>query len=293
MANKKVQIRPKVGSSYPDVLHPETSIDQVLGLQTQLNTMNTNINGKAPTSHAHDYIPTSATCNKNWQWSGQPGMPQWVWGGFNGQDMYVYDPSIFSVSNANTLKHRDLCTEVDNLKSTVVSGKQEVVNAINDKLGYASGLTTTHTHTDYAWWIRNQIPSFEKITAYTKNFNLSSSLQWLHSSSDFPPNWYVDSIDGTIDSSGNGGTCNQVKDGVVTDYLYLVTINSDFSTYKNVILTFGSRTINTFFYPDSNNTRTFTIIPNHLSFVQPSSVQVSSSFDCNVTISFIKRRTKI
>lgn len=39
----------------------------------------------------------------------------------------------------------------------VVSGKQEVVNAINGSLGYSSGLTTSHTHADYAWWIQNKV----------------------------------------------------------------------------------------------------------------------------------------
>ncbi|MHC1750788.1 MAG: hypothetical protein AB9856_21145 [Cellulosilyticaceae bacterium] len=39
----------------------------------------------------------------------------------------------------------------------VVNGKQEVVNAINDKLGYASGLTANNVHGDYGWWIRNKI----------------------------------------------------------------------------------------------------------------------------------------
>ena len=48
-------------------------------------------------------------------------------------------------------------TEIANLKSSVVSGKQAVVNAIDGKLGYASGLTTSHTHSDLAWWITNRI----------------------------------------------------------------------------------------------------------------------------------------
>lgn len=43
------------------------------------------------------------------------------------------------------------------LKSSVVNGKQAVVNAINGSLGYASGLTTANTHDDYAWWIQHMV----------------------------------------------------------------------------------------------------------------------------------------
>lgn len=47
-------------------------------------------------------ISTSASCNKNWYWSGQSGQPSWLWGGNDGSNMYVYNPSNFSVNYANT-----------------------------------------------------------------------------------------------------------------------------------------------------------------------------------------------
>lgn len=55
-----------------------------------------------PASHTHDYIPTSASCNKNWNWSGKNGQPNWLWGGNDGANMYVYNPSNFSVNYANS-----------------------------------------------------------------------------------------------------------------------------------------------------------------------------------------------
>ncbi|MBN7809117.1 hypothetical protein JZX86_27745 [Agrobacterium rosae] len=36
-------------------------------------------------------------------WNGQPGQPSWVWGGVNGADMYVYNPSNFTVANSAQL----------------------------------------------------------------------------------------------------------------------------------------------------------------------------------------------
>ena len=35
-------------------------------------------------------------------WSGQGGQPSWLWGGNDGSNMYVYNPSNFSVNSANT-----------------------------------------------------------------------------------------------------------------------------------------------------------------------------------------------
>jgi len=40
---------------------------------------------------------------KNWYWSGQSGQPSWLWGGSDGTNMYVYNPSNFSVNSANYL----------------------------------------------------------------------------------------------------------------------------------------------------------------------------------------------
>ncbi|MEG1381166.1 MAG: hypothetical protein RSC73_02885, partial [Ruthenibacterium sp.] len=60
-------------------------------------------------------VPTSASCNKNWYWSGQGGQPSWLWGGNNANDCYVYNPSNFSVNYANSAGNANT---LDNLDST-------------------------------------------------------------------------------------------------------------------------------------------------------------------------------
>ena len=45
-------------------------------------------------------IPATASCNKAWNWSGQPGQPSWLWGGNDASNMYVYNPNNFSVNLA-------------------------------------------------------------------------------------------------------------------------------------------------------------------------------------------------
>lgn len=56
----------------------------------------------ASSGHTHNYIPTSASCNKNWSWAGQSGQPEWLWGSNDGSNMYVWNPRNFSVNYASS-----------------------------------------------------------------------------------------------------------------------------------------------------------------------------------------------
>ena len=91
----------KNGHTHDDRYYTETEVNNLL-------------NGKANSSHTHSYIPTSASCNKNWQWSGQGGQPSWLWGGEDGTNMYVYNPSNFSVNYANSAGHAKSVKTPDN-----------------------------------------------------------------------------------------------------------------------------------------------------------------------------------
>lgn len=42
-------------------------------------------------------LSTSASCNKNWNWSGKNETPAWIWGGSDGTNMYVYNPTYILV----------------------------------------------------------------------------------------------------------------------------------------------------------------------------------------------------
>ena len=79
----------KNGHTHDDRYYTEAEVNNLLA-------------GKANSSHTHPYIPTSASCNKNWHWSGQGGQPTWIWGGEDGTNMYVYNPSNFRVNYANS-----------------------------------------------------------------------------------------------------------------------------------------------------------------------------------------------
>lgn len=77
--------------THDDRYYTESEVNNLLG-------------GKAASNHNHNgtYVPASASCNKNWNWSGQGGQPNWLWGGNDGTNMYVYNPSNFSVNYATS-----------------------------------------------------------------------------------------------------------------------------------------------------------------------------------------------
>lgn len=62
----------------------------------------------------------------------------------------------------------------------VVSGKQEVVTAINDSLGYTSGLTTNDTFSTYAWWIQNKVAPSQALSFIPNFFENFSSVAALN-----------------------------------------------------------------------------------------------------------------
>lgn len=87
--NKITTTYSKNGHTHDDRYYTEAEVNNLLA-------------GKANSSHTHPYIPTSASCNKNWHWQGQGGQPSWLWGSEDGTNMYVYNPSDFKVNYANS-----------------------------------------------------------------------------------------------------------------------------------------------------------------------------------------------
>lgn len=73
------------------------------GTDSYLRTYNT---GALRVSYANNagraYPQRSDGGALNMNWSGQGGQPSWLWGGNDGVNMYVYDPSNFSVNYANS-----------------------------------------------------------------------------------------------------------------------------------------------------------------------------------------------
>lgn len=81
------------------------------GVYNNSGTYSINITGNAATATTagRAYPRRSDGGDLNFYWSGQSGQPTWLWGGTDGSNMYVYNPSNFNVNyassagNANTV----------------------------------------------------------------------------------------------------------------------------------------------------------------------------------------------
>lgn len=60
-------------------------------------------------------LSTSASCNKKWNWSGKNETPAWIWGGSDGTNMYVYNPTYILVQGIrNRVTNRAMTITNDN-----------------------------------------------------------------------------------------------------------------------------------------------------------------------------------
>ncbi|MRN79451.1 tail fiber domain-containing protein [Brucella sp. 10RB9210] len=82
-----------IAGSFAPAVHTHT-VAQIEGLQSQLDSKITR-DGRA-------YPRAIGGGDLNFHWSGQGGQPTWLWGGSDGTNMYVYNPSNFSVNYANS-----------------------------------------------------------------------------------------------------------------------------------------------------------------------------------------------
>lgn len=88
-----------------------------------------------------------------WNWAGQGGQPDWLWGGNDGVNMYVYNPASFSVNYANSAYISTAVSGVGfgRTNETVPSGGTwRVITSINGKIDFmtvAGGTSIPHD-----WW---------------------------------------------------------------------------------------------------------------------------------------------
>lgn len=80
------------------------------------------INGVEAASARHLLID-GVTWNSNWHWSGQGGQPSWLWGSNDGVNMYVWNPSNFSVNYANSAGYASSAGSATDGRITVTKGE--------------------------------------------------------------------------------------------------------------------------------------------------------------------------
>ncbi len=93
-----------------------------------------NLKGKADSSTVSDRAVRVENDVKNmrFHWAGQSGQPTWLWGGNDGENMYVYNPSNFNVNRATTAGRADNSDRLGN------NTLQDILNRI---AGSNTGIT--------------------------------------------------------------------------------------------------------------------------------------------------------
>ena len=91
------------GSHYADVIHSKNIGNQSVDHATTSDSAS-NAKIASEANIAGLALKLGRSGNRNYpmtfNWTGKTGQPSWLWGGENGEDMYVYNPSNFSVNYA-------------------------------------------------------------------------------------------------------------------------------------------------------------------------------------------------
>ena len=103
----------------------------------------------------------------NFYWSGQSGQPSWLWGGNDGVNMYVYNPSNFSVAYAASAGNTSSVSSAVG-SSYTWTGVQNFTG--NGNTGSAAGIGMSA----YSTGGNGAIMAFHRAGAYAVNFGLDS-----------------------------------------------------------------------------------------------------------------------
>ena len=122
--------------------------------------------------------------NMRFHWNGQNGQPSWLWGGNNPGDMYVYNPSNFTVSRANTAGTADNANNLQgkdlNFLYRHLGGRHTpTIRSIFKNL--KDGGSLIHVHSDYGIrgletgdiYLTEDYRNFDKIMIIGSSDNLS------------------------------------------------------------------------------------------------------------------------
>lgn len=83
-----------------------------------------NLRGTADNANVAQHV-NNENKNMRFHWAGQGGQPTWLWGGNDGENMYVYNPSNFNVNHAKTA---DNATNFDGRSLSNILGLIDTAN---------------------------------------------------------------------------------------------------------------------------------------------------------------------
>ncbi|WP_258049596.1 tail fiber protein [Clostridium weizhouense] len=126
---------------------------------------------KATQNALNNKIDKSASCNKNWNWSGQGGQPNWLWGGNDSNNMYVYNPSNFNVSHAKSSDSANTAVKLATARNIALNGAV-TGNAIFDG---SENININTTRSGYDKYFSFNNVAYMKLLTITVTSNYSNS----------------------------------------------------------------------------------------------------------------------
>ncbi len=97
------EVAGKPGTFTPSAHNHDSAYPSTTGARAS-GTWNINVNGNSGSANVAKLVGKDGGTGggMKFHWTGQGGQPTWLWGGNNGTDMYVYNPSNFSVNYAKS-----------------------------------------------------------------------------------------------------------------------------------------------------------------------------------------------
>lgn len=169
-------------------------------------------------------------------WSGQSGQPTWLWGGENGVDMYVYNPSNFVVAGASYLKDKTNGTATylnygsSGMSSASWYGAWDgyTLRAISpaDLANHLASTTLNSIYLKYnGWWDSGN---------NSLNVNNASGMIFAYSNHGLPGSWGVVT---TLEYQYNAAYKHQIYGDGWNNIMYFRTASSDrggFNAWKRL-----------------------------------------------------------
>ncbi|WP_295165421.1 hypothetical protein [Selenomonas sp. F0473] len=78
-------------------------------------------------------LDRSASCNRNWEYRGEGGQPNWLWGSNNGSDCRVWNPENFRVARAEEATHAERAKDAEHANSADTARSAETAKQLDGK----------------------------------------------------------------------------------------------------------------------------------------------------------------
>lgn len=116
-------------------------------------------------STARAYPRRSDGANINFLWSGQGGQPTWLWGGTDGVNMYVYNPSNFNVNAVGGWTQATISAQIENRAAAYANDRVASLQYRHVSLGTCPPVANNYTYAPAGALIVGGYVSVSSITA--------------------------------------------------------------------------------------------------------------------------------